>query len=111
MQEIISNNGKIIFGDIIAKDILNLPSNKKIEDIPEFFLVDKNQQQRTYKGELKIKTQINNEELEDSTVIYFHVCYPIHAKMTKEQYSFWTEKFPNSSTDERIIFVPNKEEG
>lgn len=106
MQEIISNNGKVIFGDILVQDILNLPSNKKIEDIPESFLVDKNRQGQTYKGELKITAQINNEELEDSIEIYFHVCYPMHAKMTEEQYSSWVNRFPNNNQDERIIFVP-----
>lgn len=106
MQEITSNNGKVIFGDILTRDILNLSSDKKIEDIPESFLVDKNRQGQTYKGELKVKARINNEELEDSTEIYFHICYSMHVKMTEEQYSSWVERFPNNNQDERIIFVP-----
>lgn len=111
MAEVINTNGAVIFGDIFTKDILNLSPNQTIEDIPDNFLINKERLKKTYKGNLNIKARINNEILEDDSDIYFHICYPMHIKMTDSQYASWTQKFSNSNTDERIIFIPNKEEG
>jgi hypothetical protein len=40
MREITGNDGQVIFGDLLTQDILNLPANVRIEDIPDNFLVN-----------------------------------------------------------------------
>ena len=108
MREIYSNTGEIFFCNAITKDILNLPPNKTIEDVPENFLVDEITEKETYKGNLKVKAYINGQLLENNADIYFHICYPMHVTMETDTYNQWASQ-SGSGTDERIIFVPDNE--
>lgn len=111
MREITGNDGQVIFGDLLTQDILNLPANVRIEDIPDNFLVNSTAQGKTYKGNLQVNAIINGTNLQNNEDIYFHICYPSHVKMSDDQYTAWTQRFLNHSQDERIIFVPNEQEG
>lgn len=111
MKEITSDNGQIIFGLPLTRDILGLPANTSLDDVPDNFLVDTAAQKKTYKGNLKVVVRLDGQTIQDNKTIYYHICFPSHVEMSEQQYESWTERFPNHSQDERIIFVPETQEG